>query len=89
MDEVAWFGFQTESEWAERGGVLRGARSADLVVVRVEEAAAGVRGGEVCGCADTSAAAPIATGRSDSCRAGFAPAEKPCLCTDLDSIRLV
>src|SRR5258708_3796182 len=28
-----------------------------------------------------SAAAPIATGWSDSCRAGFAPAEKPCLRT--------
>jgi hypothetical protein len=44
---VAWFGFRTESEWAERGGVLPGARSAGLAVVRVEEAAAGIRGGAV------------------------------------------
>ena len=29
----------------------------------------------------TSATAPIATGWSESCRAGFAPAERPCLCT--------
>ena len=29
----------------------------------------------------TSAPAPIATGWSESCRAGFAPAERPCLCT--------
>ncbi|CDQ11467.1 protein of unknown function [Acidithiobacillus ferrivorans] len=29
----------------------------------------------------TSTTAPIATGWSDSCRAGFAPAERPCLCT--------
>ena len=28
-----------------------------------------------------STPAPIATGWSDSCRAGFAPAERPCLCT--------
>lgn len=28
-----------------------------------------------------STAAPIASGWSESCRAGFAPAEKPCLCT--------
>src|SRR2546427_625986 len=27
------------------------------------------------------AAAPITTGWSDICRAGFAPAERPCLCT--------
>jgi len=29
----------------------------------------------------TSTTAPIATGWSDSCRAGFAPAERPCLST--------
>ena len=29
----------------------------------------------------TSTVAPIATGWSESCRAGFAPAERPCLCT--------
>ena len=29
----------------------------------------------------TSASASIATGWSEGCRAGFAPAEKPCLCT--------
>jgi hypothetical protein len=29
----------------------------------------------------TSATAPIATGWSDSCRVGFAPTERPCLCT--------
>ncbi|MDR3566441.1 MAG: hypothetical protein P4L43_00275, partial [Syntrophobacteraceae bacterium] len=29
----------------------------------------------------TSAPAPTATGWSESCRAGFAPAERPCLCT--------
>jgi hypothetical protein len=29
----------------------------------------------------TSTTAPIATGWSESCRAGFAPAERPCLCT--------
>ncbi|MGH8537541.1 MAG: hypothetical protein ACREXM_14010, partial [Gammaproteobacteria bacterium] len=29
----------------------------------------------------TSATAPIATGWSESCRAGFAPAERPCLGT--------
>jgi hypothetical protein len=29
----------------------------------------------------TSTTAPIATGWNESCRAGFAPAGKPCLCT--------
>jgi len=29
----------------------------------------------------TSATAPIATGWSESCRVGFAPTERPCLCT--------
>jgi hypothetical protein len=29
----------------------------------------------------TSTTAPIATGWSDSCRVGFAPTERPCLCT--------
>jgi hypothetical protein len=29
----------------------------------------------------TSTSAPIATGWNESCRAGFAPAERPCLCT--------
>src|SRR5580658_6706681 len=28
-----------------------------------------------------STAAPITTGWSDSCRVGFAPTERPCLCT--------
>jgi len=28
-----------------------------------------------------STPAPVATGWSESCRAGFAPAERPCLCT--------
>ena|GEM_PF-2960952 len=34
----------------------------------------------------TSAAAPIATGWSDSCRAGFPPARKPCLCTAHETV---
>jgi len=29
----------------------------------------------------TSTTAPIATGWSERCRTGFAPAERPCLCT--------
>lgn len=29
----------------------------------------------------TSTTAPIATGWSESCRVGFAPTERPCLCT--------
>ncbi|MGH8489975.1 MAG: hypothetical protein ACREXS_14185, partial [Gammaproteobacteria bacterium] len=36
----------------------------------------------------TSATAPIATGWSESCRAGFAPAERPCLGTAHEKVGL-
>ncbi len=37
----------------------------------------------------TSTTAPVATGRSESCRTGFAPAERQRLCTAHDKIELV
>ncbi len=36
----------------------------------------------------TSATAPIATGWSERCRVGFAPTERPCLCTAHEKVGL-